>query len=306
MAKLPAAVIPPKLLPMLAATSDPFDDASFLFDVKWDGVRALTAIAKGAWRVTGRQGADYTERYPELREALRRLPSGTMLDGELVAIRDGRPDFRALMQRHSRRPRPGPFLPEPVQYVVFDVLYFRGQSLLDRPLQERRILLQEHLPSVPCVTLCQSVVGNGTAFFQSALAVGHEGIVAKKLHSSYLPNQRGPSWRKIKEKIDLPCVVIGFRAKGTELQNLLMASLLDGKLTVAGAVELGIHEAAALLKRLDALRIPHPAVPCRSPATWVKPELFCTVRFCGWRPGGSWRDPVLLRWEEEMVSSARR
>ncbi len=125
------------LLPMLATSSAPFDDAGCIFEVKWDGVRALACSQNGTWRVWGRQRTDYTDRYPEL-EALRRLPAGTMVDGELVALRDGRPDFHALMSRHSRRPRALPFFAEAVQYVVFDLLYFRGRSLMDRPLKQIR------------------------------------------------------------------------------------------------------------------------------------------------------------------------
>ena len=127
-----AAALPTHLLPMLSTSSKPFDDPGCVFDLKWDGIRGLASVEKSSWRLWGREAIDYTGRYPEL-EVLRRLPSGTMLDGELVALRDGQADFHLLMSRHSRRPRSVSFFTDAVQFVVFDLLYFRGQSLLDQP-----------------------------------------------------------------------------------------------------------------------------------------------------------------------------
>jgi bifunctional non-homologous end joining protein LigD len=97
------APLPTYLLPMLSTSAKPFDDPGCLFDVKWDGIRALASVERKHQRLWGREAVDYTDRYPEL-EILRQLPSGTMLDGELVALRDGQADFLALMERHSRRP----------------------------------------------------------------------------------------------------------------------------------------------------------------------------------------------------------
>src|SRR6516164_11105505 len=113
------------VLPMLATRAAPFDSDDYLFEVKWDGVRALTAIEDRRWRLWGRSGSDYTERYPEL-AVLRRLPSGTIIDGELIVLQNGRADFPALLRRHQRRS--GAYQPMPVHYVVFDLLFEKGQS----------------------------------------------------------------------------------------------------------------------------------------------------------------------------------
>ena len=116
------------LLPMLATRAVPFDSDQYLFEVKWDGVRALAAIDKGRWRLWGRGGSDYTERYPEL-EILRRLPSGTIVDGELIALKAGRADFPALLQRHQRNPASAlsPVGRQvSIHYLVFDLLFDQG------------------------------------------------------------------------------------------------------------------------------------------------------------------------------------
>jgi ATP-dependent DNA ligase len=296
MRQLQAASLP-IVLPMLSTSAKPFDDPGCAFDVKWDGVRALASVDGRRFRIWGREGTEYTDRYPEL-EILRRLHAGTMLDGELVALRDGQADFLSLMERHSRRPsRVVPFFAHSVQYVVFDLLYHRGRSLLDRPLSERRRVLHEELPELPFVSLCESVIGDGKKLFSSAVERGFEGVVAKRLSSRYLPNRRGTAWRKIKQTHEIACAVIGFRAGADGLRDLLLAGMVDGSPAYVGSVELGIRRGRELLERLSAIRIRKPAVPCSLSARWVAPQLACTVRFCGWRRGRVWRDAVLVRWE---------
>jgi len=162
----------PRLRPMLATSSTPFDDEDYLFETKWDGVRALAAVAKGAWQVWGREGQSYTERYPEL-AALLCLPPGTLLDGELVLLREGRAHFDALMSRHHRRAGQRIFANEPIHFMVFDLLYLAGRSLLGLPLLERRKLLRQHLPAHPVLTGCDGVIGTGRQYFARVVAQGH-------------------------------------------------------------------------------------------------------------------------------------
>jgi ATP-dependent DNA ligase len=192
----------PTILPMLAVPAEPFDSAGYCFEIKWDGVRALAAVDETGWRLWGRQGTDYTSRYPEL-EALGRLPTGTLLDGELVAWRGGLPHLAGLLQRHlltdawkigqARRWCP-------VHYVVFDLLYHRSQCLLREPLGRRRQLLAElcATAAVPGLLLSAGVVGAGKAFYEAVVTSGHEGVMAKALAAPYRPGRRSPAWRKIK------------------------------------------------------------------------------------------------------------
>jgi bifunctional non-homologous end joining protein LigD len=282
---------------MLASTSAPFDDAAWIFEIKWDGVRAMASIENDTWRLWGKEGTDYTDRYPELESLRRRLPAGTMLDGELVMLRQGLPDIHPLMARHRLRTRRTPFFVEAARYIVFDLLFYRGRSLMKQPLAERRQLLPARLAGIPYASLCEGVVGAGRSSFEAAIAAGHEGVVAKRLASPYVPKQRGGAWQKIKQKSELPCVVIGYRSGANGLRDLLMGSLIDGKLVYVGAVDLGIREPAKLLKRLRTMNSTAPVVPCWLSAKWLKPELYCRVHFCGRRPG-AWRDPVIAAWDE--------
>jgi ATP-dependent DNA ligase len=190
---------------MLAVPAEPFDSPEYCFEVKWDGIRALTAVEKLDWRLWGRERADYTARYPEL-EVLRRLPAGTLVDGELVACdANGRPDLPRLLRRHgltdgwricqARRWCP-------VRYVVFDLLYHAGRCLMREPLVRRR----EELAAVcqrldaPGIRFSEAVIGAGTAFYAAVVAQSLEGVIAKHLASPYRPGRRATTWRKIKTR----------------------------------------------------------------------------------------------------------
>src|SRR5262245_57831243 len=136
----------PQVLPMLAVAAEPFDAPEYCFEIKYNGVRALAAVDKAGWRLWGRERADYTARYPDL-DVLRRLPAGTLVDGELVAFDDeGRPDRGRLLRRHGstnpwRIRQAGQWCP--VRYVLFDLLYHGGRCLMRAPLVRRSGVLAE-------------------------------------------------------------------------------------------------------------------------------------------------------------------
>lgn len=287
------ADFPRLLLPMLAASvPEPFDDPRHLFQTKWDGVRVVASVRTGQVRLWGKNGTDYTGRYPELSEPLLGLPDGTIVDGEVVLIHDSRPDFHALMARHRRRTKRTPFFVESVRYVVFDMPYLAGQSLTHEPLSTRRRLLHANLPESRFLTLCEGRIGEGRKAFEEAIAAGHEGIVAKRLASPYIAGHKG--WKKIKQKHAMPCVCIGYKVSQGQLRGLVMASLVDGELRYVGVVELGVERHP----ELEALPMPKPSVPCRMPGVrWIQPKLFCVVHFAGWRPGNVWRDAAFGGWK---------
>jgi DNA ligase D-like protein (predicted ligase) len=282
--------------PMLAVQSQPFDSEEHLFEVKWDGVRALAETAPSGWRVWGRGRADYNQRYPEL-ESLRALPTGTVLDGELIVLHAGRADFAKLMRRHQlvcgRKVQDARRL-WPVTYVVFDVLCLGGRSLLDRPLSERRQRLQEVLGQCPPDGLAFSdgVVGAGRAFFEQVVEQGHEGVMAKHLGSRYLPGQRGQAWRKIKPFQNLPCLVIGYTPSHRGIATLLVAAVTQGELRYVAELASGFtDEAKAHLAQLLSRQPcrPQPIVPCPKRARWIEPALYCQVRFLEWTSHGRLR-----------------
>src|SRR6267142_7280833 len=190
--------------PMLAKRGAPFDSPQHLFEVKWDGTRVLAFVESHGYRLVNRHRADVTDRYPEL-EFLNDLPAGTVLDGEIVVLRQGKPDFGLLLSRNQARASFRiQFLARilPVTHVVFDLLYERYESLLALPLSTRRERLEKLIQGCahPRLVFSQGVVGSGKAFFAEICHQGLEGMMAKRLASRYRPGRRTHAWTKIKPR----------------------------------------------------------------------------------------------------------
>lgn len=168
--------------PMLAQSVDkPFNSEDWLFEIKWDGIRAISYNGQDL-SIRSRNGKELKTNFPELSE-LASLASDTVLDGEIVLMKEGKADFQALMQRartSSARETRYAARGLPVTYVVFDMLEKKGQSLVTIPLTERKRLLAETVKESKHVVLCAYVVGEGEAYYEAALKFGVEGIVAKK------------------------------------------------------------------------------------------------------------------------------
>jgi ATP-dependent DNA ligase len=189
---------------MLAQPGVPFDSSEHLFEIKWDGTRALALVEQSGCRLVNRHRADVTDRYPDL-GFLGTLPAGTVLDGEVVVLQNGKPSFGLLLSRNQvRAPLKIQLLARilPVTYVVFDLLYERYESLLAQPLGTRRKRLEKLIQGCthPRLVFSQGVVGPGKAFFAEICRQGLEGMMAKRLVSRYRPGRRSDAWIKIKPK----------------------------------------------------------------------------------------------------------
>ena len=227
--KLVDPVLPAFIAPMLAKPGVPFDSPEHLFEIKWDGTRTLVFVERDGYRLVNRRRVDMTDRYPEF-AFLGQLPPGIVLDGEMVVLRTGKPDFGLLLSREqSQSQRKVRYLSRtlPATLVVFDQLYEDYQSLMAMPLSQRR----EHLGKLvercadPHLVLSQGVVGNGVAFFEGTCAQGLEGMVAKRLNSRYQPGQRTGAWTKIKRSETVQCAIIGFLPAGkNDFRSLILAA----------------------------------------------------------------------------------
>lgn len=296
-----SARLPQHIEPMLARIGEPFDSPTHLFEIKWDGVRAMTYVEQGGHRLHGRRRRDLAGRYPEL-AFLSRLPDGTVLDGELVVLRaDGTPDFRAMLGRENAtgdRVAAGA-RQRPAVYVVFDLLYADGVSLLAAPLHERRGRLERLVAAAgqARLLLSEGVVGAGKALFEAVRARGLEGIVGKRLDSPYLAGERTDAWQKMKLVQQIHCLVLGYEPDGErDFKSLIVATDVDGELRCVGKVGSGIGDAEreALRRVLFATRTDAPLIDAGMKGRWVAPGLYCTVNFLEWTASGSLRAPVFV------------
>jgi len=244
---------------MLAQVAEvAFDSAQHLFEIKWDGIRCLALIQGRRARLQSRQLTEITLQFPEL-ACLSQFPSGTVLDGELVVLREGRPSLRCIQQRALLQKRTSIehlSRSTPVTYMVFDLLYFQGQSLMASPLSTRREALQSLIGEhpLPGVLLPEAVRQHGCRLFAQVVRLGLEGIMAKRKDSKYLPGRRSDLWLKIKVRQTAECVVIGYtEGKGNRGQTfgaLHIADKTGDELHYRGKVGTGFDD--ALMKEIYA------------------------------------------------------
>ncbi len=285
---------------MLAVLGQPFDSDKFFFEFKWDGIRTQAAIDSSGLRFTSRNGIEITDRFPEL-AGLSALPEGLVLDGELVAFRDGKPDLETVLGTGKKKRS------APAVFVAFDILYERYSPLMDLPFEERR----EHLRNAVAgaagggeLVLSEGITGTGTALFQTACAQGMEGVVGKRLSSVYAAGKRNGAWIKVKRRSRIQAVIIGFIEKGDDFQSLLVATNDANGLRYVGRVGGGFTSAqrARLNTLLRAKPRESPLVPCPERARWTEPEYYCTVSFADWTQAGMLRAPVFEGLTEEQPS----
>jgi bifunctional non-homologous end joining protein LigD len=298
--------MPTGLRPMLARSATlPPKEEQFGFEVKWDGIRTVLYADHGHVELRGRNGSDFTPRYPEVRMLARSLGARRIvLDGEVVAFDDqGRPSFERLQSRMHlasdsavrRRMRD-----IPATYVIFDLLYLDGHSTLSLSYEERRELLERLELEGPAWRTPAYHRGEGKALLAATRDLGLEGIVAKKLDCPYTPGARASHWIKVKN-VRTQDVVIGGWTRGeggrsTSLGSLAAGVMEDDKLVYVGKVGTGFTEQTlALLKReLEPLRRDSSPFSGRQPpkgTIFVEPRLVAHVEYREWTKSGTLRAP---------------
>jgi bifunctional non-homologous end joining protein LigD len=303
--------LPSLIKPMLAVSRDtlPANDDAWSYEFKWDGVRAVVYVDGGRPRALSRNDRDITATYPELRDLAESLgATQAVLDGEIVAMdSSGRPSFGALQNRmhvtgaaQIRRLT----VQTPVTYLVFDVLHLDGRSLLDVPYVQRRELLESLALSGPSWQTPPSFTGDGAAVLAASREQGLEGVVAKRLDSTYFPGRRSDCWLKVKN-IRTQEVVIGGWKPGEGRRQGLLGSLLIGVpgpdgLDYVGHVGTGFTD--KMLRDLEqqlrplasdvapfAVEVPRAQA---KDARWVAPVLVGEVAFSEWTKDGRLRHPA--------------
>jgi bifunctional non-homologous end joining protein LigD len=294
--------MPTTIHPMLATPVDePFDGVEWLFEIKWDGYRAIAFIDNGKLRLVSRNQNELTERFPELKDLPKFVKAKTaILDGEVVALDDeGRASFSLMQQRTGFRPggRRGVAKAEvPVLYYVFDLLYLDGYDLRKLPLEARKKKLASILITGDVLRYSDHYEKQGKALFEMARAKGLEGVLAKKRDSVY-QERRTSEWLKIKITHRLECVIGGYtEPEGSRAHfGSIVLGLYDkqGRLIHVGQAgsgfdQVSLDEVWKLLKKRETKKNPfHGEVEALRKVYWVKPELVAEIEFAEWTGGAS-------------------
>ncbi|HBE05157.1 MAG TPA: ATP-dependent DNA ligase [Firmicutes bacterium] len=281
--------------PMLAESGRPFDSKDYIFEIKWDGIRCLAFLDPDSdvTRLQSRNLLDLNPHYPDLGGLHRQAQAGAcVIDGEIIALHDGRPSFLQLQKRMNASGLNLARIAKhiPVLFVAFDILKHRDRYLTDQPLETRRRLLAEIIRPNEQLLLSEAVPHTGNAFYQAACAQQLEGIMAKRLGSPYLPGKRSRDWIKIKRRRMQPFVICGFYSHAPRpevIASLMIAAYYQDALRGFGYVGSGLaqRDIDYLQHALAPLAADAPPGPPGDFPTagrsvhWVKPQLTCLVEY---------------------------
>jgi DNA ligase D-like protein (predicted ligase)/DNA ligase D-like protein (predicted 3'-phosphoesterase) len=304
------------ILPMLSESGDaPPAGDEYIYELKWDGIRALIYLEDGQVRIVSRNQNDVTAQFPELLQGEKafRATCG-VFDAEIVSLdKQGKPVFKKVINRLMSRGESTiskQSKSNPVNCYIFDCLYLDGRPLINEPLLKRREWLKDAVRHDTPYRLSE-IVEDGKALFDAAKLHDLEGIMAKSKSSKYLPGKRSPNWFKIKIRQTAEVVIIGYTKGKGDRENtfgaLHIAERNNGDLEYRGKVGTGfddgtINDIFRQVKKLEEIKKPVKVkLPDDKVSIWVEPELIAEVTFATMTADRIFREPVFLRMRPDLM-----
>jgi len=317
--KAPKAKMPSGIKPMLATLVDePFDDPDWVYEVKWDGYRALGFINKGEVELLSRNKKTFDEKFYPIYNMLQGWKIDAVIDGEILVLNDkGISNFGNLQNWRSEADGE-------LVYYVFDLLWYDGKNLMGLPLIQRQAILKNILPTDDDrIRLSKVFNASGIVFFNAAERMGLEGIIAKKAGSTYSPDLRSKEWLKIKVNKRQEVIIAGFTKNADtpkQFSSLLLAVYENKLLQYVGKVGTGFSDKAQkemmtkfkplIIEKSPFDQIPDVNKPSRfrpnppkAKAVWLKPELVCEVAFSEVTSDGVFRHPSFQGMREDKKAT---
>lgn len=299
--KLPHITTP--MLPTLIPR--PFDRKRWIFEIKWDGYRAIAEKEGKNITLYSRNNIKLNDAYPTIVRALAAIKHTFVIDGEIVVLdKEGRSHFQLLQD--YQRSSVGTLI-----YYVFDLVYLDGKDLMDFPLTERKKLLKAILPKRSLIKLSGHIVEKGKKFFEAAKKQRLEGIVCKDGDSPYVEG-RTRLWQKVKILHVQETVIVGFtkpRKSRAYFGALVLAVYEKNKLIFvghsgSGFTQKSLRELYKLMQPLTTERCPFAQLPPLNEAvTWIKPKLVAQIKFAEWTRDGIMRQPIFLGLRDDKEPS---
>ena len=289
--------------PMLASFYEqPFNHASWLFEIKYDGLRAITYVKDNEVMMLSRYNKVLNTRFEELLEDLSDLPN-CIIDGEICVLdKTNKSNFQMLQNyKHTGKGK--------LVYYVYDILYLNHENLMPKPLYKRKQILKTTLKETDKIIYSKFVVGNGVKLFEKAQADGLEGIVGKDMNSKYKPASRTKSWLKVKVKVIKNAIICGYtKPKGKKkFYGTLVMGMYDKNNEMVFVGQIGgtqsERESAYIFNKINKIntdKMPFKSDPKIKNVTWIKPSIVCKVKFAEWTNSGIMRQSVLLKFEEKI------
>lgn len=279
-----------------------FDDEDWIFEIKWDGYRAVADLRKKQPLFYSRNGISFLSKFEKISQDFENQKHKMILDGEIVAYdENGKPSFQ-LLQQIGDNPNLA------LTYQVFDLLWLNGHSTEELPLIQRKELLKDALIETEIIKYCDHIPEKGIVFFYQMKKMQLEGMIAKKSDSLYIENSRSSDWLKIKFTNTEEVIICGFtepRGSREGFGALILGKYIDGKLIYSGHTGTGFNNESLnllheRLKKLIIKTSPFETIPkTNSPVTWTKPELVCEIKYSEITKDGIFRHPVFVAIRED-------
>jgi len=276
-----------------------FSNDEWIFEIKWDGYRAIAEIENGEVNLHSRNNISFNKKFSRIAETLKAFDMNVVFDGEVVIIDDyGRSSFQ-LLQNYQKTGKGN------LIYYIFDILHLEGHDLTRLPLIERKEILRKIIPDdLTGILYSDHIKGEGVSFYNAAKESGLEGILAKKADSKYEISKRSRNWLKIKTKKTQEAIICGFtEPKGSrdKFGSLVLGVMDEGELVYIGQAGTGFTDSTLKsiydkLKPFITEKSPfNKKIKTKTPITWVKPKFICEVDFLEWTEEGLLRAPVFRR-----------
>lgn len=303
--EIPTLDIHQMIKPMLATkTSTIFSKPGWIYELKWDGYRMLANVNKGSVNLYSRNGVSYNHKFFSLFQHLQAVPFDAILDGEVVVVNEnGLPEFQKLQNYNEE-------MDGELRYYVFDLLFLNGHDITQFPLLERKSLIEGVIEGIPQVFYCDHVDSMGNTFYEQAIEMGMEGVIAKKADSSYTIGSRTEKWLKIKSIESQEVIICGYtESEGHLFGSLILGWYKEDELVYIGNCGSGFNDAL----QQELLQLFKSYVVETSPFNkrvnlkgrkpiWLRPVLICEVKFSELTSSGSMRHPVFKGMRSDKVA----
>src|SRR5690606_16321745 len=291
--------------PMLATrTQAVFSKPGWIYELKWDGYRLLANVHQGKVNIYSRNGISYNLKFQKICRELQNIPHDAILDGEVVVVNEnGIPEFQKLQNYNEE-------VEGELRYYVFDLLFLNGHDITHLPLLERKSLIKEVIEGIPHVYYCDHVDSMGNTFYEQAIEMGMEGVIAKKADSPYMIGSRTENWLKIKSIESQEAIICGYTSsEGHVFGSLILGWYKDDQLIYIGNCGSGFND---VLQR-ELLQLFEPYIVSKSPfdkrvnlkgrkPVWLRPVLICEVKFSELTSSGSMRHPVFKGMRSDKIA----
>lgn len=288
---------------LIGTEQPPFDDDAYIYEIKMDGVRCLAYLYKDHVELINKRHLKLNSKFPELKSLYKQAKKPCVIDGELHVFQDGKSDFFAIQRRtltsdpfrirqHSKK--------FPAVFTAFDILNLDGEDLCQKPLMERKKLLEKNIKESPICNISRYIEQEGKALFALTKQQQLEGIVAKRKESLYQPGKRTKEWIKCKHLLEADFAVVGYIPKEYAMLSLVLAAYDNQKLQYCGHVTMGVSKDYLFAHIKDTIPCPFSVLPDgNEDATWISPFLCGTVKFMEYTQNGGMRQPVFKGFRED-------